>query len=267
MADDDVMVWHPADVLSDRPNLHEKSALIILNQPLELRESFYRRVWDNSTLRVAADGGANRIHELVTSSSQKLELDLVVGDLDSLLPEVRDYWTEEHVKIEHDPDQFSTDFTKAVKHIWTAERKDPINIVALGGLGGRVDQGISVLHHLYMFQKSYDSGKMYLLSSECVTFVLKSGKHKIKAQASFQGVRLNKHVGVIPLKEPSRITTKGLEWDVADWETEFGGQVSTSNHVVEEWVTIETTKDVIFTIDFEISPEDLARPSQDNVKP
>jgi thiamine pyrophosphokinase len=43
-----------------------------------------------------------------------------------------------------------------------------------------------------------------------------------------------------------------LEWDVKDWATEFGGQMSTSNHVVEEWVTIETTKDVLFTIDLEL---------------
>lgn len=59
-----------------------------------------------------------------------------------------------------------------------------------------------------------------------------------------------KHVGIIPLKEPSLITTKGLEWDVTDWETQMGGNLSTSNHVLPEtrWVEVQTSKDVLFTI-------------------
>jgi thiamine pyrophosphokinase len=57
-------------------------------------------------------------------------------------------------------------------------------------------------------------------------------------------------VGIIPLQEPSRITTKGLEWDVTDWETRMGGRISTSNHVLPETkiVEVQTTKDVLFTI-------------------
>lgn len=59
-----------------------------------------------------------------------------------------------------------------------------------------------------------------------------------------------KHVGIIPLAGPSRISTRGLEWDVTDWETEMGGRLSTSNHVLPETqvVEVETDKDVLFTI-------------------
>lgn len=59
-----------------------------------------------------------------------------------------------------------------------------------------------------------------------------------------------KWVGILPVKEPSRIWTKGLEWDVEDWPTEFGGQMSTSNHVLPETEVVEvrTTRDVLFTI-------------------
>jgi len=126
------------------------------------------------------------------------------------------------------------------------------DIVCLGGLGGRVDQGMATIQHLYACQQDthYLSGRMFLLSSESITFVLKAGKHKIKAKEAFPEVQLGKHVGIIPIKEPSVITTSGLEWDVVDWETGFGGKISTSNHVKEEWVMIDTTKDVLFTIDF-----------------
>lgn len=49
-----------------------------------------------------------------------------------------------------------------------------------------------------------------------------------------------------------KITTVGLEWDVTDWLTEFGGNVSTSNHVKDNVVEITTTQDVLFTVDLEI---------------
>ncbi|RDL31969.1 Thiamine pyrophosphokinase, catalytic [Venustampulla echinocandica] len=248
--------WHPADVFSGGPKSHKESALVVLNQPLELHASVYTKIWGNSVYRVAVDGGANRIHDLNISSKLDFAVDLVIGDLDSLLPDVRKYWEQKGVSITHDPDQYTTDFTKAVNHIWSSERAHPKDITVLGGLGGRVDQGISVLHHLYMFQKDYTPGKMFLLSSEGITFVLKSGKHKIKARENFGDIYLGKHVGIIPLKEPSTITTKGLEWDVTDWETDFGGQISTSNHVNAEWVTIETTKDVLFTIDFNTASQE-----------
>ncbi|TVY48845.1 Thiamine pyrophosphokinase [Lachnellula occidentalis] len=248
--------WHPADVFSDNPTAHKDCALVVLNQPLELKPSLYAKIWKNAIYKVAADGAANRIHDLNTShEGEDLTLDLVIGDLDSISPEATKYWADKGVKITHDSDQYSTDYMKAVNHIWS-EKPKPLNIVAIGGLGGRVDQGLSMLHHLYLFQKDYASGKMFLLSSEGVTFLLKSGKHRIKAKETFQGIGLGQHVGLIPMKEPSIITTKGLEWDVTDWPTEFGGQISTSNHVQEEWVVIETTKDVLFTIDLNVLPQE-----------
>lgn len=151
-----------------------------------------------------------------------------------------------------------------------------IDIVVLGGLGGRVDQGLSVLHHLYLFQteERYEEGRVYLLSSEAVTFVLKKGGHEIKAKERWVGIggvgdekmlngdgggreegtiALGKHVGILPLKGESIISTKGLEWDVQDWKTVFGGLVSTSNHVKEEVVYVETSEDVLFTIDLDFT--------------
>lgn len=85
-----------------------------------------------------------------------------------------------------------------------------------------------------------------------MTFLLKAGSHHIRVREDDDSEPdvFGKHVGIIPLKEPSRITTRGLGWDVTDWETQMGGRLSTSNHVLPEtrWVEVETTKDVLFTI-------------------
>jgi thiamine pyrophosphokinase len=263
MAAPDQMVWYPAEIFNPDSEHHCGHSIVILNQPLQLPFTVYKTLWSNTTYVVAADGGANRVYDLnksLTSKEDILTLSEVVGDLDSLLDEARAYWVSKDIPVIHDSDQYSTDFMKAVDRIRTGQ-DIPLDIVVLGGLGGRVDQGMSVLHQLYTYQKEpgYPDGRMYLLSTEAITFVLKAGRHKIKAMARCgeDGARagLGRNVGIIPLKEPSVITTEGLEWDVKDWPTEFGGQMSTSNHVKEEWVTIETTKDVLFTIDLELPAE------------
>lgn len=194
-------------------------------------------------------------------------LDAIIGDLDSLTTEARQYFTTRArpAKVIHEPEQFSTDFGKAVRWIRAssnssseAETSAPSrDIVAMGGLGGRVDQGLSQLHHLYLFQTSptYAEGRLFLVSGESVTFLLKSGRHRIHVRGrDGNGARradvFDKYAGIVPVKEPSVITLRGFEWDVTDWETEFGGQMSTSNHVLAgtETVEVETTRDVLFTI-------------------
>lgn len=109
-----------------------------------------------------------------------------------------------------------------------------------------------------MFQEEgYNYGKVYLLSTEAITFVLRAGNHRIRVRADDfkeKGLpsNLGKHIGILPLKGPAVITTSGMEWDVENWLTQFGGQVSTSNHVKEAVVSIHTTEDVLFTIDLNL---------------
>jgi thiamine pyrophosphokinase len=60
------------------------------------------------------------------------------------------------------------------------------------------------------------------------------------------------HVGILPLYGPSVITTKGLEWDVTDWETKMGANVSTSNHIIGNEVSVRTSEWVLFTVELAI---------------
>jgi thiamine pyrophosphokinase len=194
---------------------------------------------------------------------------VIIGDLDSLTPSVQSYYESRKAsgnpktQVIRDSDQESTDFGKAVAYIRQHynDGSQPLDIVAIGGLGGRVDQGLSQLHHLYLFQTDarYADGRMYLFSGESLTFLLKAGRHRIRVRDEGSvvdgdggggGDVFGKYVGFLPIGGPSRITTKGLEWDVQDWETKFGGRMSTSNHVLPttEVVEVETTEEVLFTI-------------------
>ncbi|KAI1811687.1 thiamine pyrophosphokinase [Poronia punctata] len=247
--------------------------LIILHQPIQDRHLF-RDIWRSAKSKIAADGGANEIYRLSKSTNSRAvgssrglvesadpytSLDTIIGDLDSLSDEARAYFS--HTHIIHEPDQYSTDFTKAVRY---SRRESPgRDLVCLGGLGGRVDQGLSQLHHLYMFQTSptYAEGRMYLLSEESLSFLLKGGRrHRIWVRepcaeaedtpAQIRSELFSRYVGIVPLAGPAVISTRGLEWDVQDWPTAFGTQMSTSNHVLPgtEAVEIQTDNDVLFTI-------------------
>lgn len=178
-------------------------------------------------------------------------------------PTVKDFYTSQPnpAQVIHDTDQESTDFGKAIN--WLRQNQDSeIDIVIMGGIGGRVDQGLSQLHHLYIFQDgpAYSSGRLFLLSGSSLTFLLKPGKHIIQVTNEDDKQVFAKHVGIIPLQGPSRITTRGLEWDVTDWETKIGGRVSTSNHILPETkaVEVETTETVLFTIALRHSDDDDA---------
>ncbi|KAI5456985.1 thiamine pyrophosphokinase [Mariannaea sp. PMI_226] len=251
MASPQAFEWRPAKLLQDY-NAQQDFALLILNQPIQQGNNL-RRLWKNSAVRVAADGGANRLYALSSFHGKYSNLQLIIGDLDSLDPHVREFYTSQPVpaNIVHDPDQNSTDFGKAINWI-RKENPSGIDIVALGGLGGRVDQGVSQLHHLYRFQTDpkYTTGRVFLLSGSSLTFLLKAGMHNIQVREDGEEDVFGKHVGIIPLKEPSVISTKGLEWDVTDWPTEIGGQLSTSNHILPDTfvVQVKTDKDVLFTI-------------------
>ncbi|KAL3469966.1 thiamine pyrophosphokinase [Aspergillus californicus] len=295
------MEWDPTQFFREDQKKPHPFALVILNQPLnETALSVLRK---RALTTVCADGGANRFFEYAKGRSQE-DTDLpntIIGDLDSITPEVRKHYEDLGVNVVQDDDQYSTDFTKSLRYLREREdqilssisssakseskpladedeeeeeeEKEGLSILILGGLGGRVDQAFSQIHHLYMINQSQDEtsgntgsktrkGNLYLISEESITIILKPGKNRIHVpgtnlshgQLPFQPNSLNEplleeNVGIIPLSGPARISTKGFQWDVENWETAIGGQISTSNHIRAETVEVETGGAVLFTLE------------------
>lgn len=214
--------------------------------------------------------------------------------------------------ILHDADQYSTDFTKCLRYLdahaaQIATRKTPqltdqdnlyvsptsttmpagrearhrLDVLILGGLGGRVDQAFSQVHHLYSMTQQTENthgppsddknnNKLFLVSEESISFVLPSGTNTIHTPsadrpqpgrqssagldddddaAAAEAFILAENVGLIPLVGASEITLRGFEWDVTEWPTEIGGQLSTSNHIRADVVEVVTTRPVLFTVE------------------
>jgi thiamine pyrophosphokinase len=251
-------------------------AVIVLNQPIN--KNALDAVLDSAALLICADGGANRLYQCDNHPHRQNRArvripDAIVGDLDSLDPEIGSHYSLQGVKIIKDPDQYSTDFTKCLKYVrqWATSQQQhgggpahgeqsehtrvhdgEMDVVVLGGLGGRVDQGFSQIHHLFMAENdtSLLQGRMYLLSEQSLSFVLSSSSSSADPPGGvaqdnhnaniihLQPGHFAENVGILPVRGRILLTTKGLEWDVQDWPTEFGGQVSTSNHIRADNVEI-----------------------------
>lgn len=200
---------------------------------------------------------------------------VICGDLDSIRTEVTEYYqSNKFTEFCKDADQYSTDFIKALKVIESRteavirgfprssmSKHNTLDVVVLGGLSGRADQAFSQIHHLFVASKMPCFGEVYLVTTNSIVLLLREGSNTIRTQTG-PGA-LTKNIGIIPVGKPSIISTKGLEWDVETWYTEFGGQISTSNHIKGHVVRVDTTEKVLFTAEW--APREQEEPSSDLV--
>ncbi|KAG0079937.1 cAMP-dependent protein kinase subunit [Podila epicladia] len=191
--------------------------------------------------------------------------DFIRGDFDSLRDNVKDYYASKGVQLEKLDDEYSTDFMKCVELV---RERDPIHatlaqqqgnhdatatisheqllnmnlgVVVLGGSGGRFDQCMSSIHHLYILNRERHA---MLVADESIVIVLGAGTHEITCNIEIEGPTC----GIVPVgSSVAHLTTTGLRWDIENWETSFGTQISTSNALTGPNVTIHTDAPVVWT--------------------
>jgi len=174
--------------------------------------------------------------------------DIVHGDLDSLRHDVRDYYRDRGVSISRDGDQESTDFGKCMQKISSrVSSSGTRDVLVLGTLGGRVDQGLGLLHEMIREETMHPTLRLWLFSESSLSLIIKAKETILRG---LQASRVfTENIGLVPIYGPAVISTEGLEWDVKHWATHMGGQVSTSNHVKADRVRVETDAPILFTIE------------------
>lgn len=193
--------------------------------------------------------------------------DLIHGDLDSLDEDVRKYYEGKGVHVAKDSSQYRTDFAKAMLVLTKSYKNTdhphldvlgPMqrmrDIVIVSTMSGRMDQALGLLHEMYRETKQYTLGsrpsaRLWFVGEQSVSFVLPIGRNIIRGLDAKKNI-FTRNAGILPIYGPARISIKGFEWDVRDWETKMGGDVSTSNHVLEDEVEVEVAGEmVLFTIE------------------
>ncbi|KAF5327129.1 hypothetical protein D9619_004955 [Psilocybe cf. subviscida] len=239
-----VKTWHTHFLRGLEPELNH--ALIILNQPFS--RQLFDRLWKSTTWRACADGGANRLFDTLGNDVDRARFlpDLIKGDLDSIRPDVVQYYQDLGVPVVKDDCQDSTDLMKCVSALEAKESSEggkQYNIVFLGGLSGRLDQTAHVLSYLQKLRNKRQ--RVFVVTDDNVGWVLDEGEHEIKIDHDLLGVTC----GLLPFGVSSSIiSTTGLRWNLTEQESSFDGLLSTSNHLIPgQDVWIKTSKVIWWT--------------------
>ncbi|XP_062198501.1 thiamine pyrophosphokinase 2 isoform X2 [Phragmites australis] len=252
----DVMVHSSSFLL---PKLHQPAktpvknyALVVLNQHLP---RFMPRLWTHAKSRICADGGANRIFDEMfqmindqdqESTRNRYVPDIIEGDMDSIRPEVKLYYSSQGSKIcDKSHNQETTDLHKCISriHRHTPDHEKPnLCVLVTGALGGRFDHEAANINVLYAFSDM----RIVLLSDDCLIRLLpKTHCHELYIKSSVEGP----HCGLFPVGAPSAsTTTTGLKWNLSEAKMRFGSMISTSNIVQAEKVTVQSDADLLWTI-------------------
>ncbi|CAO2192449.1 unnamed protein product [Urochloa humidicola] len=252
----DVMMHSSSFLL---PKLHQPAktpvknyALVVLNQHLP---RFMPRFWSHANLRICADGGANRIFDemfhMTNDEDQKVTRnryvpEIIEGDMDSIRPEVKLFYSSQGSKIsDKSHNQETTDLHKCISRIHRHtpdHEKANLCVLVTGALGGRFDHEAANINVLYLFSDM----RIVLLSDDCLIRLLpKTHRHELYIESSVEGP----HCGLFPIGAPSTsTTTTGLKWNLSESKMRFGSMISTSNIVQSDKVTVHSDADLLWTI-------------------
>lgn len=140
------------------------------------------------------------------------------------------------------------------EHKFSTENGKYDKIIVLFPFGGRIDQTLSSMHVLCrtweVNEKLWKHTDLLLMDSVSTMQYLHPGTNEISIAADVQSMN---SWGIIPLMgKCEKIKTQGLKWNMGHKDEpdflEFGGAIiSTSNCIIDETVTIETSHPVVWT--------------------
>lgn len=240
-------------------------ALIVLNQPLDFKLlGNFQITWSNSTWQLCADGGANRLYDVLSDRPElqrQLVPQLIVGDLDSVRPDVLKFYQNLGTRVIRANSQNATDLDKCLVSICELEKNlesqipakhadvcsdvldaDPemgvtfqalsgtlTDIFIIGGASGRFDQTMGVLHSLHRLSTLQPSRNIWVLDYPNLITVLSPGTHRIDIDRKYN----RSACGLLPIGGPVIASSTGLTWDLDRTELRFGdgGLVSACNRL------------------------------------
>ena len=181
---------------------------------------------------IAADGGAHHCAAL------GLRPAVLVGDLDSIAPELLTEYEKAGVVIErHPPRKDETDLELAVRR---AVADGATEILLLGALGGRLDQ---TLANLLLPARTDWPVPILLADGTQLARVLRGGEATTLHGAA------GDTVSVVPMSaDVTGITYTGLEYPLVNATLRLGSTQGVSNRLIGESATIRITSGILLVV-------------------
>ncbi|MFO7680225.1 MAG: thiamine diphosphokinase [Chloroflexota bacterium] len=183
-----------------------------------------------ASLVMAADGGSRHLYRL------NWHPDLVVGDMDSVSPEILDWLENADVPIRrHDPVKDETDLELALLHA----REYGEQILLFGTLGGRLDHMLANV--LLLAHPSLAASDVQLVEERERAWLVRD-RSQFKAEPGDV-------VSLIPVGGDVRVReTEGLRWSLLDSVLDFGLVRGLSNEVTAVSVSIEVVSGTLLCV-------------------
>jgi len=179
--------------------------------------NWLRKIGREFDFILCADGGCNYCIEA------GILPDLVIGDLDSILPKTLNVIHKSKVPIKKFPTKKNaTDTELALEFLMNKGIKD---ITLVGVLGSRIDHSLA---NILLLKKLQDKGVKGKIIDENNTIYLVDEELILDKKEGF-------YVSIIPLiKEGINISLKGFEYELNESYIEFGSTLGISNNIVSE---------------------------------
>jgi len=188
--------------------------------------------------------------------------EIIIGDFDSIRPDVKAYYSSKGVKIAHNVDQDTTDMEKCIYYVFENSeskqtgRDSPKNVLmrdnvgssrvlVMGAFGGRIDHTLASISLLFKmnlnFPEKCRENELLLLDSYSLMQYLDAGQNLIKPSQRYER---REGVGLIPITEKcEQIRTRGLKYNMGNptdtiHSLAFGQFISSSNSIVEDEVEV-----------------------------
>ncbi|MCL0032584.1 thiamine diphosphokinase [Peptococcaceae bacterium] len=193
-----------------------------------------KRVLSKNSFIICADSGANHAYAM------SLKPDLIIGDMDSVKPEVLEHFRKSGVIIKKYPcDKDKVDTELAIKQ---ALNLNPSEILILGAIGNRLDHTLANVHLL-----------LPAASFGVRAFIIDE-HHKISLITKELPARIIGNVGglisLLPIStEVCGVSSKGLKWELNNHKFSIGNPFGISNELVSNSAEIKVKNGSLLLIE------------------
>ncbi len=205
-------------------------AVIVANGPL-VRPPFRRFVMGEDDLVVCVDGGANNAIAL------GLKPDVVIGDMDSLGPELREHLEQEGCRfVEYPSRKDETDSELAVRYALSQGAKE---FILLAALGGRIDHTLANIMLLALPELEAMGARLIDGHQEVLL---------VRDKVLMEG-EPGDTVSLIPLSgDVVGIDTEGLEYGLQNGTLKFGAARGVSNVLVAAQASVRVKRGLLLLV-------------------
>lgn len=188
---------------------------------------------NQADLLIAADGGANHCFQL------DIIPDILLGDLDSIGPEVLAHYRKNQVAINRYPVQ--KDVTDLEIALDLALDKGAQSIALTGVLGGRWDMSLGNI--LLAASKKYQKLPILLLGPDCLMHILHPDKpHKLMSDAG-------RRISLLPLNgDVHGVTLTGFQYPLTKHTIDSGSSLGISNCILKAQATVQFSEGTLLCV-------------------